>query len=153
MLLPKRMDTPPARVMILAIGLQESRFKHRRQMVGSPPKPIGPAAGFWQFERGGGCASVLAHRASGHWMRAVCAERKVEPTSLALWEALQRDDVLAAAAARLLLWTDPRPLPAIGEVDDAWDYYIRNWRPGKPHRETWDEQYRTAVWHVTGDNA
>ncbi|CAB3905984.1 hypothetical protein LMG3328_04544 [Achromobacter ruhlandii] len=29
-LLPARMDTPAVRVMLLAIGLQESRFEHRR---------------------------------------------------------------------------------------------------------------------------
>ena len=37
------MDSAKARVMLLAIGLQESRFEHRRQIGG-------PARGFWQFE-------------------------------------------------------------------------------------------------------
>ncbi len=36
--------------------------------------------------------------------------------------------------ARLLLWTDAKPLPAIGDEQGAWDYYLRNWRPGKPTR-------------------
>ena len=44
-LLPAAMNTPQARCMLLAIGLQESRFVHRRQIGG-------PARGFWQFERG-----------------------------------------------------------------------------------------------------
>ena len=44
-LLPARMDTPEADCMLLAIGLQESRFVHRRQIGG-------PARGFWQFEKG-----------------------------------------------------------------------------------------------------
>ena len=41
-LLPSAMDTPQAHCMLLAIGLQESRFVHRRQIGG-------PACGFWQF--------------------------------------------------------------------------------------------------------
>ena len=36
-----------ADVLLLAIGLQESRFEHRQQIGG-------PARSFWQFERGGG---------------------------------------------------------------------------------------------------
>jgi len=39
-ILPAKMDTPQARVMLLAIGLQESEFAHRRQMGN------GPARGF-----------------------------------------------------------------------------------------------------------
>lgn len=46
-LLPS-MDSVRARMMLLAIGLQESRFEHRRQLGN------GPARGFWQFESGGG---------------------------------------------------------------------------------------------------
>ncbi|MCV6902125.1 MAG: hypothetical protein NTT76_05400, partial [Achromobacter xylosoxidans] len=44
-LLPAGMDTQAAHVMLLAIGLQESRFTHRQQIGG-------PARGFWQFEKG-----------------------------------------------------------------------------------------------------
>lgn len=52
-LLPGRMDTPEARVVLLSIGLQESLFEHRRQLVGKPPRPVGPAKSFWQAEQGG----------------------------------------------------------------------------------------------------
>lgn len=54
-LLPGVAFTPEAKVMLLAIGLQESRFEHRRQIKG-------PARGFWQFEAGGGTAGVLRQR-------------------------------------------------------------------------------------------
>jgi hypothetical protein len=40
-------DSPKARMMLLVIGLQESRFEHRRQIGG-------PAVSFWQVEEGGG---------------------------------------------------------------------------------------------------
>lgn len=148
-LLPARMDTPAARVMLVAIALQESRMKHRRQLVGNPPKPLGPAAGLWQFEKGGGIKGVLTHPASAAQAREVCKARGVEPTVDAVWSALQYDDVLACALARLLLWTDPHRLPEVGDADGAWALYLRVWRPGKPHPETWGNLYAQAVREVT----
>jgi hypothetical protein len=29
-------------------------------------------------------------------------------------------------------------------VDAAWDYYLRNWRPGKPHPERWSVNHGAA---------
>lgn len=136
-LLPSRMDTPKARLMLLAIGLQESRFEHRRQIGG-------PARGLWQFERGGGVRGVLLHSSSKWIALDVCRARGVDPTESAVYAALESDDLLACAFARLLLYTDPKPLPAPGYVAAAWDYYIRTWRPGKPHRKTWDALYAQA---------
>lgn len=137
-LLPSRMDTPEARVQLVAIGLQESRFQHRRQIGG-------PARGFWQFERGGGIAGVLTHRTTSQHIARVCANLRFDCTTKVCYEAVAFNDALACAFARLLLWTIPRPLPAIGQVDEAWSYYIEGWRPGKPHPQTWDELYEQAV--------
>ena len=147
-LLPSAMDTPQARVMLLAIGLQESRFTHRFQVVAGKPRAKGPARGFWQFERGGGCVGVLRHAASRYWMFRVCEIRGCKPTADALWRAIELDDVLAAAAARLLLFTDPKRLPALGDEVGAWALYIRVWRPGKPHRKTWPALYQQAMRYV-----
>jgi hypothetical protein len=61
-----------------------------------------------------------------------------------VWLALETDDILAARLARLLLWTDPRPLPVRGDAAAGWNYYIRNWRPGKPHPQTWGAFWREA---------
>jgi len=47
--------------------------------------------------------------------------------------------------ARLLLWQDKAALPAIGAKEHAWDYYLRNWRPGMPHRSAWDGNYNQAL--------
>ncbi len=141
-LLPAKMDTPAARVMLLAIGLQESRFLYRRQLAD------GPARGLWQFERGGGVRGVLTHPASREHAYQICASRGVEPIAAAVHPALETDDVLAAAFARLLLWTDPGQLPAIGGTYAAWDLYKRTWRPGKPHRQTWDALYAQAAAEV-----
>ncbi len=54
-------------------------------------------------------------------------------------------DVLAASVARLLLWTDPKRLPVIGDASGAWDLYLRTWRPDKPHPRTWAGLYSRAV--------
>ncbi len=146
-MLPPAMTSPQARVMLYAIGLQESRFEFRRQMVkvSGDIRPIGPAKGFWQFERGGGCAGVVRHEASRFWMHRLCQERNVPFNATAIWNAIENDDVLAAAAARLLLFTDPKKLPAVGEEKAAWNLYARTWRPGKPHPETWGKFYAEAV--------
>ena len=142
--LPHRMRSPQATCMLLAIGLQESRFLYRRQLND------GPARGFWQFEQGtartrGGVTGVLMHPASENLLRSICAARDTPATPSAIWHEIEHDDVLAAIVARLLLWTDPQPLPALGQELEAWNYYLRNWRPGKPHWETWPELYQTAL--------
>jgi len=142
--LPAKMDTPQARAMLYAIGLQESRFTHRYQVLNTAGAK-GPARGFWQFEQGGGCKGVINHAASRFWMHSVCDARGVAFTPQALWLAIENDDVLAASAARLLLFTDGARLPALSDADGGWSCYYRNWRPGKPHRETWDAFYREAV--------
>jgi hypothetical protein len=131
-----RFDSPEARVLLAAIGFQESRFENRIQV------PNGPAHGFWQFERGGGVAGVLTHPASRRFAEAACLFRGVPADRQDVYSAIVNDDILACTFARLLLYTDPRALPKIGEVDEAWDYYKRNWRPGKPHPSTWAEMYR-----------
>lgn len=142
-LLPQRMDTPAARVMLLAIGLQESRFMHRQQIGG-------PARGFWQFEKGtratrGGVWGVYLHPASKDRLVALCKARSVSCDPDAIYAALEYDDVLAAGVARLLLWTDPKALPAIGDADAGWALYLRTWRPGKPHPKTWPALYAQAM--------
>jgi hypothetical protein len=149
-LLPSKMDTPEARMMLYAIGMQESRFKDRRQLIkkGGELLPLGPAKGYWQFERTGGCAGVVRHEASRYWAHSVCMARGVAFNATAIWNAIEKDDVLAAAAARLLLFTDPRRLPAIGDAREAWNLYIRTWRPGQPHRSTWDAFYAAALDHI-----
>lgn len=138
LLLPGVSFADEAKVMLIAIGLQESRFEHRRQIKG-------PARGFWQFEAGGGTAGVLHHRATSAMASRIVSGRLERPSTYSVNEALAADDVLACAFARLLLFTDPRPLPPLGNAQAAWDYYVRNWRPGKPHRHTWDALYAKAL--------
>lgn len=142
--LPTKMDTAAARVLLLAIGLQESRFLYRRQLGN------GPARGLWQFERTGGVRGVLTHPASRDYAYRVCAARGVDPVAADVHAALETDDVLAATFARLLMWTDAWRLPVVGDAQGGWELYIRTWRPGMPHPKTWAALYAQAAAAVGG---
>lgn len=137
-LLPVYTHATEARGLLLAIGLQESRFTETEQRL------HGPARGFWQFEKAG-VAGVLTHTASRALAASVCLARLVPAAPASVYNALSTDDVLAAAFARLLLWTDPQPLPKLGEIEEAWEYYLRTWRPGKPRPGDWVENYHEAM--------
>lgn len=135
-----------AELVLLAIALQESGLRTRVQRVKKMPAPDAkwqPARGLWQFELIG-VEGVLRHAASGRHADALCAKRGVVAAKYPVQAALERDDVLAAGFARLLLFTLPQALPAIGDVDRAWDQYVSAWRPGKPHRDRWTANYARA---------
>jgi hypothetical protein len=163
-LLPPKMDAPEARVIELCVGLQESGFRDRRQIVWAVEKgkrvlrPLGPARSFWGAEQGGGMVrGVRTHWATRDYAAALYEARQVKPTDKAIWGAIENDDVLAAGLARLLLYTDPRPLPRLGDVRGAWTLYADPhaglWRPGKPKPETWPGYYQRALQFVTGADA
>ncbi|MFR0690250.1 hypothetical protein ACLUTX_12695 [Enterobacterales bacterium AE_CKDN230030158-1A_HGKHYDSX7] len=142
LLLPARMESPQAVVMLLTIGLQESRFTYRRQMGN------GPAKSFWQAEQGGGMVSgLLRYRVESirDLVTGLCVGRGVTPVAPDVWNAIEHDDILAAGLARLLLFTDPARLPALGDEVGAWDLYLRTWRPGKPRPKEWPENYAAAL--------
>jgi hypothetical protein len=132
-----------ARRLMLCIALQESGASLEARYQNSPSTSPGPARGWWQFEQGGGVAGVLQHNASKTLAAEACKRVTVVPQAAAVWRAIEGNDTLSCVFARLLLWTDPRALPTTQA--DAWDYYIRNWRPGKPHPETWPPNWKTAV--------
>ena len=130
-------DSIDARRMLLAIGFQESGFHNRLQMDG------GPARGFWQFERGGGAAGVINHKLTHAPATFVCNWFSIKVSSRAVWEFIGINDTLAAAFARLLLYTDPSPLPSTSM--SGWEYYLRNWRPGRPHLDRWNAAWEFAI--------
>lgn len=142
-LLPEKMNSDKARVMLLSIGLQESRLIHRKQIGG-------PAKSFLQFESGGGVKGIMTHSASSLTAQSLCHELAVPFERDAIFKSMEFNDVLAFGLGRLLLYTDPKALPEIGDAQAAWDLYMRVWRPGKPHRQTWDELYQVAVNSVRG---
>jgi hypothetical protein len=135
-------DTVDARRFVLAIALQESGLAHRRQVLTGGVEN-GPAASFWQFEPGGGCKGVLTHHLTASTMRGLCVDFNVEPTQQGLWEAMRYHDIIAAIAARLLIYTLPYKLPTTAA--DGWAQYVAAWRPGKPHPETWADAWALAT--------
>lgn len=140
-LLPPIMGVPAATAMLIAIGLQESRFDNRRQVTNDG---FGPARGYWQFERGGGVRGVLEHAQTRLKIREALSALDYSPDMGAheCWEAIEHNDILACVFARLLLWTVPGPLCGPDESDRAWRQYLAGWRPGKPHLATWGGCYR-----------
>lgn len=136
---PRR--TKAATRLLLAIARQEGGpGLARYQMLDGGRK--GPARGVWQFELGGGVAGVLGHSSSAKAAQALAVARGVRLNSREIWAALEQDDILACGFARLLLLTDPDPLPT--RSDTAWAYYLRTWRPGKPRPKHWAENWRAA---------
>lgn len=121
-LLPPAMDSPEASVMLLTIALHESLLIHRRQVNG-------PARGFWQFERNG-VRGVLTHWTAKPHAEQVCATLNYRPDLDVVYGAIEHNDILAAAVARLLLYTDPLRLPHVSDAVMALEYYVRVWRPG-----------------------
>lgn len=147
--LPKQMDTVEARLMLLSIGLQESRFTATYQKTKGKPDVKGPARGYWQFEKGtrasrGGVWGVYLHDASRYWLSELCKHFSVKFDVDFIYAEIEVNPVFAAGVARCLLFTDGKKLPQVGKVQEAWDCYTRNWRPGKPHRNTWDSLYDQA---------
>lgn len=134
-------DSPQSRRFLVAIALQESKINHRRQLTASGAEN-GPAASFWQFEKGGGCAGLFRHHATEDKIVRICSIFNIEANAASLWEAMRFNDIVAAAAARLLIYTLPDKLP-LNSVD-GWAQYLDAWRPGKPHESTWAAHWVSA---------
>jgi len=121
---PRFVD-PRAEVALLAIALQETGLATRRQQGG------GPGRGYVQFERAG-IAGVLTHSASAVAARALL-RTLAYPATITPAEvhgAVEHNDLLCLGLARLLLFTVPAPLPALGDRDETWSQYVAAWRPG-----------------------
>lgn len=144
-LLPRKMNSPEASALLLAIGLQESGFVSRRQ------GGKGPARGFWQFEQGG-VRGVMSHQATEGVIADVLINLRYGPTTPAaqVLPLLEHNDILAACFARCLLWTLDGPLPLSSEPRQAWAAYVSAWRPGKPRRSTWNTWHEVAWAKVEG---
>ncbi|MFK2876912.1 hypothetical protein [Rhodanobacter hydrolyticus] len=154
-LLPAQMDTPPARVLLVAFGAQETGYRTRQQQGG-------PAHGLWQCERPL-MQLLLDNKASSAEVYALCKSRAVAPLASDMYWALLTDDLFAAGTARLALWCNLAPLPALGNVDAAFDYYIATWGPGAYTRGTpaeraairqrFNDNYSAALAAVSGSEA
>jgi hypothetical protein len=132
------MDALQARVMLLPSACKKvasASLSSRAEQA----RREGPARGFFGSLVGtaasrGGVWGVFLHEASNGLIKKIASQRGVAMSPTNIWQAVETDDVLAAVVARLLLWTDPKALPELGEAEAAWQLYLRTWRPGKPHR-------------------
>ena len=139
-LLPAKLNSRERRILVAATGYQETSYLTRFQYNN------GPARSYWQFENGRLAAinGVLNHKATKAMARWVCEARGVEPERMAVWKAMETDDVLGAAFAAMLIYTDPFAMPTTKQA--AWTMYAdRLWRPGKPHPEKWTESWAFAL--------
>lgn len=134
------------RVMVLlaAISGQEAAWKYRVQNMN------GPAHGLWQCERGGGIAGVLTNMRTKAAAVIVCEAAGLRPDAHEVWAAITAVayDHVAFSFARLLLWADFRPLPQETDPDATWAAYVRNWRPGRPRRDDWNDNLGAALMMV-----
>ena len=134
-LLPAKMRSNKADLIGLTIGLQESLLIHRHQIGG-------PAHGLWQFEKGGGTRGVLTHRMTAGYAKEIQQALGHGSGVNAAFDAIEKDDKFAAVMARLLMWSDPFNLPEVDQVQRAWKFYERTWRPGKPHPSKWPANHK-----------
>jgi hypothetical protein len=139
-LMEPRFDAPRARVQLLTTAQQESGLRYRIQ------QPNGPAHSWWQFEEKGGVQEVMNHAVTGPHLRKIVADLGYAWDRRSLYNLMTNNDLLAGCMARLLLYIDPRPLPTTAQ--EGWNQYLARWRPGKPHRETWDDYWEQASDHV-----
>lgn len=134
--------TDSGRVLTMTIAGQETGWCERRQV------PVAYARSYWQFEEAGGVAGLFATMPKQ--LRAVCESLDIPFDQATVFEAMAWNDVLACSMARFLLWVDPAPLPAVGDKDAGWQYYIRGWRPGAPRPDAWGGFYDHSLAAMRG---
>lgn len=135
--------TIEAENLLLAIALQESALSARIQ----GPRDAGPARSFWQFEKIG-VADVFQRQRQP--LRTMCDFLEIPFDLGKLHLVMAYNDMLACVISRLTLRIDPKPLSDADTLEGAWEYYIRNWRPGKPHVNRWVENSWPVACRTTG---
>lgn len=144
------LDSSQADVMMLAIAIQESGLKARRQM------PKGPARGYWQIEPPTAIDTLIRYRPARDFCTAIGIKiptlsevggelKKYASAVKEFQSALEWNDSAAGAIARGILRLDKKPLPAVGDEADAWSCYLRCWRPGNERPEKWPLAYELAM--------
>lgn len=153
--LPASLWSHQALRLLAAICLQESGGQNVPQRLADGTE--GLAAGFPQMQRNG-IEDVLANPASAA-LAAQCVARAgilgaagakfspgprgypfgaTHPVAVLVRANFLNFPTLQLQLARLMLWDNPHPLPALDDLNGNWEYYLETWRPGKPSRARWD---------------
>ena len=132
----KTKNRTEAAVLLLAIAIQESALRYRRQLGD------GPARGLFQMEPGDLAMLSLVMKRNQALRNALSTKDPQE-----MWAMLEdpANDKYGVYIARAALKTDPKPLPKLGDADAAWKCYIKHWQPGKPRPEKWAVSYEAAL--------
>ncbi len=155
-LLPPQMLSDNAAALILMICIQESDLRSRWQIVDvNRPQVKGPARGFPQFEKGtrtsrGGVWGCYLHEASRFWLADLCKVRGIAFTPDEIWLSMEKDDIFAMGVARLMLFTDPKKLPDMGNASACWETYKRIWHPGRPKPDSWPRAHTETLTAILG---
>lgn len=142
LLLPSLPFGADVRTLLMAIAGQEGAWAYRTQING-------PARSYWQIE----VEAIAQAFHAGELLQGAAQAIDIAPTVAGIYAALPFCDVLAACVARLILWPDPEPIPAVGDAAGAWSYYLRCWRPGKPGPGRWQAVYAVAAKAVAAPHA
>jgi hypothetical protein len=130
------MGPPEVLVQLLATALHEGDGLKARVQYGPKGSSILKRFGhsMWMFEGGekAALAGLFASPATGPALRKACEWLGVEHDHQHVWWCMVGNDKLAAICGRLLLLTDPHPVPMLDDVDESYATYLRCWRPGKP---------------------
>lgn len=141
--LGKPFDSPEAACQLLAQGMHESgyRYRYQRDSLGRELPTL--ARGYWQFELDG-VRAATTHRANG-WIGGKLADLGYGGADdRALHHAVAHSELLMLLLARAMLWWVPEALPAIGDRDGAYAYYLRAWNPGARRKDAWGRDYARA---------
>lgn len=133
--------------VLLAIAGQESNWSSRAQI--SAGGVVGPARSFWQGEKTGGLILVATSPNASLTIREkaakLCVAASVDIKAETIWRAIEGHDGLAYGLARLLLYSDPDPIPTTEEA--AWQCYAKRlWKPGAPKKDKW-----AGLWKQAGE--
>lgn len=124
----RRICSAEASDLLLAIAIQESGLRWREQQPDG-----GPARSWWQIE------PQTWESVVKQWDLAARLIGSLRGAKAARGPFMAYCDSAACAVARGILWLDPAPLPFVRD-DDAWEYYLRTWRPGAYTRGNADQR-------------
>lgn len=127
-----------AKLLLIAIGIQESGLTARRQFG------HGPARSWWQIEELTALDTIQRWRPLKAYLTYLEIPIPIHTATL-FGYVLQYSEYAACGIARGILALDPSPLPTVGDLSGAWETYRRCWRPGKPRLEKWDSSYQLAL--------